>query len=147
MKYSDAEKLLFSQYYEIGTEDIDALKKLAQIKESNDVAFAEKARVAGIWNGTNPDAKATNYEIAVMFYRTQKATHGTYTRQQVADVVQANILRGKADFKFWNKTNGAKIATDDEIAIMFTRAVTRNATASPLTLTRKQLAVTLGRDF
>ena len=147
MKYSDAEKLLYSQYYEIGTEDIEELKKIAQIKESNDAVFAEKARVAGIWNGNAPDSKATNYEISVMFYRTQKAGQGTLSRQKVADIIQANILRGKADFKFWNKTSGARIATDDEIGIMFTRAVTRNNNAQPMTLTRKQVAVVLGRDF
>lgn len=71
IKYSDAEKLLYSQYYEIGTEDIAALKALQGAKDNLNEKHAKLAQDKGIWNGQNPDSIATASEIATMAYRTQ----------------------------------------------------------------------------
>ena len=54
-------------------------------------------------------------------------------------------MRGKA--KIYNEENKWSIASDEEIAIMFTRAVTRNPDLNALVLTRQQVAEVCGRDF
>lgn len=47
----------------------------------------------------------------------------------------------------WNEKDGNKIATNEELSIMFTRAVTRIPSTSKLSLTRYQVAAILARDF
>ena len=55
------------------------------------------------------------------------------------------ILRGK--MKLWNEKRPYELASDEELAIMFTRAVTRNSELNVLVLTREQVAEVIGRDF
>lgn len=124
MKYSDI-GLLYSQYYEIGTEDIASIKLIQSAKEARETVFAELAKTKGIWNGANPDAIATEIEISIMAYRTQVGT-AKKSRQVWADIIQANILRGKADFTFWNGQEANRIITGMELALLITRAVKRN---------------------
>ena len=49
--------------------------------------------------------------------------------------------------KLWNEERPYELASDVEIAIMFTRAVTRNFELNTLVLTREQVAEVCGRDF
>ena len=67
-------------------------------------------------------------------------------RGAIAKVFEAMIIRWK-DILVWNAQKPNDIATDDEIAIMFTRAVLRNKGINELVLSRKQVAEVIWRDF
>lgn len=92
IKYSDI-GVLYTQYYEVGVEDIDALKKIQEAKEVNANKFYEAAKAKGIINGERPNDIASETEISIMAYRTQGIKDRKLTRQAWADIIQSNILR------------------------------------------------------
>lgn len=49
--------------------------------------------------------------------------------------------------KVWNEKEAKRNASNEELAIMFSRAVTRNPDTAKLTLSRFQVASIIGRDF
>lgn len=49
--------------------------------------------------------------------------------------------------KVWNEKEAKRNASNEELAIMFSRAVTRNLDTAKLTLSRFQVASIIGRDF
>lgn len=69
------------------------------------------------------------------------------TRQYWAETFQEKILKGKDLMKVWNEKEAKRNASNEELAIMFSRAVTRNLDTAKLTLSRFQVASIIGRDF
>lgn len=60
-------------------------------------------------------------------------------RGAIANTFEAKIIRGK-DLLIWNQERAMDLATDGEIAIMFTRSVMRNKGLNELVLSRMQVA-------
>lgn len=143
LKYTDLD-ILYSQYEFALTNDLELILKA---KENRRTANLQKAFEAGIWNESNPDQKASSLEIRIMVNRARKMAD-TYKNRRgaIAKVFEAMIIRWK-DILVWNAQKPNDIATDDEIAIMFTRAVLRNKGINELVLSRKQVAEVIWRDF
>lgn len=68
-----------------------------------------------------------------------------WLRKMIHHLVNDKIIRGKILNVFAGRDYDK--ASDEEFAIMFSRAVTRNANLNELVLTREQVAEVVGRDF
>lgn len=141
LKYSDVSEL-FSQYI---------FENVEKISEKRRDKFLQKAYDEKIWNEERPNEIATAFEIRVMLNRTlalldNKVSSDWKTfRSSYANLFEEKILRGKA--KIYNEERKFFIATDDEIAFMFTRAVKKDGEINTLSLTREQVVTILMRDF
>lgn len=108
--------------------------------------YLQKAFDKKIWNEERPADMATAFEIRVMLNRTLGLPDDyKFFRKHFALMCEDKILRGK--MKLWNEERPYEIASNQELAIMFTRAVTRNSELNVLVLTREQVAEVCGRDF
>lgn len=136
-------KTLYSVYIQLDASDADALK---DFRNNLATLYASKAQQAWIWNGSSPDAIATDFEIATMCGRALKLPL-SQNRAFWASTFNELIVRDKAILNIWNTRQGQTLATDKEIATMFTRAVKREATSTSWILTRRQVAVVVGRDL
>lgn len=115
LKYSDASEL-FSQYIFENTEEIKKARK------NN---YLQKAFDAKIWNEERPDDTAVAHEIRIMINRALGLRYDfEWLRSSLNYMLEDKISRGK--IKLYNEKDKYKIATDEEIAIMFNRVVTRN---------------------
>lgn len=89
---------LFSQYIQLGTEDIAALKKL---KDDRNMNYSSLAKTRGIWNGERPSILATADEIKIMLERANNV-HTGKAREYWAKKIESKILRGKDVVQIWN---------------------------------------------
>ncbi len=138
LKYSDID-VLFSQYYFDEVEKIRADRRTKNLQKS----FEKK-----IWNEERPADIATTFEIRAMLNRALGPPDNyQFFRKHFALMCEDKILRGK--MKLRNEERPYELASDVEIAIMFTRAVVRNSELSvnALILTREQVPEVCGRDF
>jgi len=134
---------LYTVYIQLDPSDIEAMRDYRNTKAAE---YANNAMVNGIWNGTNSNDLATESEIRIMLGRAMNVL-GARTRQYWATTLSEKILRGKGLLPIWNEKEGKRNVTDSELAIMFTRAVKRDAKIGSLSLTRFQVAGVMGRDF
>ncbi len=124
---------------------------MEKISEKRRTENLQKAFEHKIWNEERPADKATASEIRIMLNRALAVADNKISadwrtfRSSYAVLFEEKIIRGKT--KIYNEERKYFIATDDEIAIMFTRAVTRNVMLNELVLTREQVAEVIGRDF
>lgn len=139
-KYSSR---LFTQYIIIETKDIQLLKDIKWKRRSEALT---KAREYKIWNETNPDTIATDFEIVTMIHRAINITDNK-TRAWYANIFQKKILQWKANLDIWNKKEWLRQATTQEIAIMFTRSAKRDARIWSGVLSREDVAVIVARDL
>lgn len=130
-------KILYSQYEFALTNELNQILKA---KENRRTVNLQKALDAGIWNEKNPNDKASDLEIRTMVNRATKHSD-TYKNRRgaIANTFEAKIIRGK-DLLIWNQERAMDLATDGEIAIMFTRSVMRNKGLNELVLSRMQVA-------
>jgi|GEM_PF-1993390 hypothetical protein len=141
LKYSDID-VLFSQYYFDEVEKIRADRRTKNLQKS----FEKK-----IWNEERPQDLATATEIRIMLNRALAVVDNKISsdwrtfRSSYALLFEEKIVRGKA--KIYNEERKYFIASDEEIALIFSRAVTKNADLNTLVLTREQVAEVIGRDF
>lgn len=145
--YADIEDL-YSQYEFLLTSEQE---KFVEAKKKRKNAYLQKAFDKKIWNEERPSDMATASEIRIMLNRALAVVDNKISsdwrtfRSSYALLFEEKIVRGKA--KIYNEENKWSIASDEEIAIMFTRAVTKNADLNTLVLTREQVAEVIGRDF
>lgn len=104
-----------------------------------------KAMKAKIYNGQNPADKATEREICLMINRAL-AIHNPsineneeHFRGVIEYILREKISNDKTK-SLYNGQRPFDLATQFEMAIMFTRAVTGNDKLSELVLTREQVA-------
>ena len=134
--------MLFSQYYFDEVEKIRADRRTKNLQK----AFEHK-----IWNEECPQDLATATEIRIMLNRALAVVDNKISsdwrtfRSSYALLFEEKIVRGKA--KIYNEERKYFIASDEEIALIFSRAVTKNADLNTLVLTREQVAEIIGRDF
>lgn len=134
---------LFSQYIMLLDADNARLQELKSRRKN---IYLQKAYEKKIWNEECPADMATAFEIRVMLNRALGlADNYQFFRKHFALMCEDKILRGK--MKLWNEERPYELASDEEVAIMFTRAVTRNSELNVLVLTREQVAEICGRDF
>lgn len=136
-------KRLYTTYIQLDPSDIQAMRDYRNIQAK---LYAEKSKAKLVWNGSNSDAIATDEEIRIMLSRAIDIM-GARSRQYWATMFSDKILRGKWLVTIWNEKDGARNATDVEIATMFTRAVKRDPKASSKMLTRFQVSAVIGRDL
>ena len=129
-------KRLFTQYIALGAADMNALKDL---KNKRTAEYLQKSK--DCWNKERPNEIASPYEIAVMVNRA-KSLHKNESRLFYATLFSDYILRGAGVMQVWNNLQGQDEASDQEIAVMFTNAVTREK-FTELKLTRLQVATVL----
>ncbi len=135
-KYADIGEL-YSQYI---------FEDVAEIKKVRKNANLQKAFEHKIWNEERPTDKATASEIRVMVNRALNlGDNYVWLRKMIHHLVNDKIIRGKILNVFAGRDYDK--ASDEEFAIMFSRAVTRNANLNELVLTREQVAEVVGRDF
>jgi len=134
---------LYSTYIQLDPSDVQAMKDLRNIQAKQ---YSEKSKIKGIWNWDRPGNIATEWEIRVMLGRWLNIL-GSRSRQYWATTFEDKILRGKGILPIWNEKDWKRNATDNELAIMFTRAVKRDSNISSLSLTRFQVSCIIGRDF
>ena len=140
--YSDIEDL-YSQYEFLLTSEQE---KFVEAKKKRKNAYLQKAFEKKIWNEERPANMATAFEIRAMINRALGLPDDyQFFRKHFALMCEDKILRGK--MKLWNEERPYELASDEELAIMFTRAVTRNSELNVLVLTREQVAEVCGRDF
>lgn len=134
---------LFSQYIML----LDAENaRLQELKSRRKNIYLQKAFEKKIWNEERPADMATAFEIRAMINRALGLPDNyKFFRKHFALMCEDKILRGK--MKLWNEERPYELASDEELAIMFTRAVTRNSELNTLVLTREQVAEVCGRDF
>ena len=136
---------LFSQYIML----LDAENaKLQELKSRRKNIYLQKAFEKKIWNEERSADMATAFEIRVMINRALGLPDNyKFFRKHFALMCEDKILRGK--MKLWNEERPYDLASDEEVAIMFTRAVVRNSElfVDALMLTREQVAEVCGRDF
>lgn len=141
LKYGDVSEL-FSQYI---------FENVEKISEKRRTKNLQKVFEAKIWNEERPSDMATASEIRIMVNRALATIDARISvdyrtfRSSYASLFEEKIVRGKA--KIYNEENKWSIATDEEIALMFSRAVTKNADLNTLVLSREQVAEVIGRDF
>lgn len=124
----------------------DEHQKFAEAKKKRKNAYLQKAYEKKIWNEERPADAATAFEIRVMINRALGLPDEyKFFRKHFALMCEDKILRGK--MKLWNEEHPYELASNEELAIMFTRAVTRNSELNVLLLTREQVAEVCGRDF
>lgn len=115
LKYSDASEL-FSQYIFENTEEIKKARKNNYLQK----AFEHK-----IWNEENPEKIATAKEIRIMVNRALNLGDDyVWLRKMIHHLVNDKIIRGKILNVFTGRDYDK--ASDEEFALMFSRAVTRN---------------------
>lgn len=141
-------KDLYSQYeFLLTTEQekfIEARKKRAN-------KYLQAAFDAGLWNEERPSDIASPFEIRVMLNRALAKTDPNVIvdwrtfRSSYAYLFESKIIRGK--FKLYNEERQFHLASDEEIAIMFTRALTRAPGMTEMVLSRQQVAEAIARDF
>lgn len=120
--------------------------KIAKARQKRKNTYLQKAFEAKIWNEERAAETATAREIRIMLNRALGLPeHYQFFRKHFALLCEDKILRGK--MKLWNEERPYTLASDEEVAMMFTRAVTRNAGLNVLILTREQVAEVCGRDF
>lgn len=140
--YSDIEDL-YSQYEFLLTSEQE---KFVEAKKKRKNAYLQKAFENKIWNEERPADMATAFEIRAMINRALGLPDDyQFFRKHFALMCEDKILRGK--MKLWNEERPYELASDEELAIMFTRVVTRNSELNVLVLTREQVAEVIGRDF
>lgn len=140
--YADIEDL-YSQYEFLLTSEQE---KFVEAKKKRKNAYLQKAFDKKLWNEERPANMATAFEIRAMINRALGLPDDyQFFRKHFALMCEDKILRGK--MKLWNEERPYELASDEELAIMFTRAVTRNSELSVLVLTREQVAEVCGRDF
>lgn len=145
--YADIEDL-YSQYEFLLTSEQE---KFVEAKKKRKNAYLQKAFEKKIWNEERPSDMATASEIRIMLNRALAVIDNKISsdwrtfRSSYALLFEEKIVRGKA--KIYNEERKYFIASDEEIAIMFTRAVTKNADLNTLVLSREQVAEVIGRDF
>ena len=124
----------------------DEHQKFADAKKKRKNTYLQKAFEKKIWNEERPYDLATAFEIRTMLNRALGLPDNyQFFRKHFAFMCEDKILRGK--MKLWNEERPYELASDEELAIMFTRAVTRNSELNALVLTREQVAEVCGRDF
>ena len=124
----------------------DEHQKFADAKKKRKNTYLQKAFEKKIWNEERPADMATAFEIRAMINRALGLPDDyQFFRKHFALMCEDKILRGK--MKLWNEERPYELASDEELAIMFTRAVTRNSELNVLVLTREQVAEVYGRDF
>lgn len=134
---------LFSQYIMLLDADNARLQELKSRRKN---IYLQKAFEKKIWNEERPADMATAFEIRVMINRTLGLPEDyQFFRKHFAMMCEDKILRGK--MKLWSEERPYELASDEEVAIIFTRAVTRNSELNVLVLTREQVAEVCGRDF
>lgn len=134
---------LFSQYIMLLDADNARLQELKSRRKN---IYLQKAFEKKIWNEERPADMATAFEIRAMINRALGLPDNyKFFRKHFALMCEDKILRGK--MKLWNEERPYELASDEEVAIMFTRAVTRNSELNVLVLTREQVAEVIGRDF
>lgn len=117
----------------------DEHQKFADAKKKRKNAYLQKAFDKKIWNEERLADAATAFEIRVMLNRALGLPDNyQFFRKHFALMCEDKILRGK--MKLWNEERPYELASDEEVAIMFTRAVTRNSELNVLVLTREQMA-------
>lgn len=141
-------KDLYSQYeFLLTTEQekfIEARKKRAN-------KYLQAAYDAGLWNEERPNDIASPFEIRVMLNRALAKTDAKINndwrtfRSSYAYLFESKIIRGK--LKLYNEERQFNLASDEEIAIMFTRALTRSPGMTDMVLSRQQVAEAIARDF
>lgn len=120
--------------------------RLQELKSRRKNIYLQKAFEKKIWNEERPADPATAFEIRIMLNRALGLPDNyQFFRKYFALMCEDKILRGK--MKLWNEERPYELASDEELAIMFTRAVTRNSELNVLVLTREQVAEVIGRDF
>lgn len=67
---------------------------MRDLRNARAKAYAEKSQTLKVWNGSNPDAIATDLEIHTMIDRALKVT-SPMTRTWYASQFDEKILRGK----------------------------------------------------
>ena len=140
--YADIEDL-YSQYEFLLTTEQE---KFVEAKKKRKNAYLQKAFDKKLWNEERPANMATAFEIRAMINRALGLPDDyQFFRKHFALMCEDKILRGK--MKLWNEERPYELASDEELAIMFTRAVTRNSELNVLVLTREQVAEVCGRDF
>ncbi len=113
--------------------------RLQELKSRRKNIYLQKAYEKKIWNEERPADIATAFEIRVMLNRALGLPDNyQFFRKHFALMCEDKILRGK--MKLWNEERPYELASDEEVAIMFTRAVTRNSELNVLVLTREQMA-------
>lgn len=136
LKYSDISEL-FSQYI---------FENVEKISEKRRTKNLQKAFDAKIWNEERPDDTAVAHEIRIMINRALGLRYDfEWLRSSLNYMLEDKISRGK--IKLYNEKDKYKIATDEEIAIMFNRAVIRDPDINVEELSREQVAEVIGRDF
>lgn len=124
----------------------DEHQKFADAKKKRKNTYLQKAFEKKIWNEECPADMATAFEIRAILNRALGLPDNyQFFRKHFALMCEDKILRGK--MKLWNEEQPYDLASDVEIAIMFTRAVTKNADLNTLVLSREQVAEVIGRDF
>lgn len=134
---------LYSSYIILDPSDAE---KMRDLKNSRAKIYNEKSLAKNIWNGQRATDTATEEEIRIMVARAANILWGR-SRKFWASLFEENILRGKGIVSIWNEKDGNKIATDKEVAIMFTRAVKRSTNVSTMSLSRFQVSAVIWRDF
>lgn len=132
---------LFTQYVIIPTSEIELLK---EAKWKRKLELLEKAKEHKIWNGERGSEIATSFEISKMI---SNAGFADKTRWFYARLFMDKIIIGKSTITIWNQRDALVKASEMEIALMFTRSVTRTPWAKTLTLTREQVAIAIARDL
>lgn len=147
LPYSHAHHL-FTQYVNVYNSEI---QKFIEAKNRRANKYLQLAFDHKIWNEERPADTASSSEIRIMLNRALAVVDNKISadwvtfRSSYAMLFEEKIIRGKA--QIYNEKQKYNIASDDEIAIMFTRAVTRNPDLKGLVLTRQQVAEVIGRDF
>jgi len=139
ISYKMANKL-FTQYIALGPTDMKALQDLKNIKTKE---YLLKSK--DIWNGKNGSMITSPYEIMVMVNRSQNWIN-TKTRREYAELFNDRILRWFGILNIWNEKDWEHIATEQEIAVMFTTSASRER-FTDLKFTRLQTAAIIGRDL
>lgn len=134
---------LYSCYIQLGPSDAGALRDHRNALAKK---YADLAQSKWFWNWQNGENIATPEEIRIMLSRALDIM-GARTRQYWGDTFIDKIIKWKMIFSIWSEKDGKRNATNDELAVMFARAVLRDPTIQKSTLSRFQVATIIGRDF
>ena len=141
IKYSDID-VFFSQYY------FDEVEKIRADRRTKNL---QKSFEKNIWHEERPADLASATEMRIMLNRALAVVDNKISEDwrtfhsSYSSLFEEKIVRGKV--KLYNGENKWSIASDEEIARIFSRAVTKNADLNTLVLTREQVAEVIGRDF
>lgn len=134
---------LFSQY----VFDFDSnSEKLTQLRKKRKNEYLQKAFEKKIWNEERAEDMASETEIRIIINRALGLPDDyKFFRKHFAILLEDKIIKEK--IIIWNNERPYDFIADNEIALMFTRAVTRNTQLNTLVLSREQVAEVIGRDF